>query len=825
MNHTEQTEQQNPEEPLGGPGNNGPVPGNGADDYGADKIKVLEGLEAVRKRPAMYIGSTGVAGLHHLVYEVVDNSIDEALAGYANEVNVTIHIDGSVTVVDNGRGIPVGMHESGKSAAEVVLTVLHAGGKFENSAYKVSGGLHGVGVSVVNALSETLEVEIWRDGQVYQQSYQRGTPNGPLEATGTTKRRGTKVTFKPDTQVFETVDFSFDTLAQRLRELAFLNGGVVITLADERDGKSHKFHYEGGIVSFVQHLNKNKAAVNEKPIFMRGDKDGIDVEIALQWNDGYAETVYSFANNINTHEGGTHLSGFRSALTRTINFYASKNNLTKDLKESITGDDIREGLTAVISVKIPHPQFEGQTKTKLGNTEVKGIVEAIVNDRLGAFLEENPNVARRVIGKAADAARAREAARKARDLVRRKGALDGSSLPGKLADCQERDPAQSELYIVEGESAGGSAKQGRDRRFQAILPLKGKILNVEKARFDKMLSSDEIKTMIAALGCGIGAEDFDVEKARYHRIIIMTDADVDGSHIRTLLLTFFYRQLPALIERGYVYIAQPPLFHVKRGKSLSYVKNERELEAFLVRRAAEARVVKLPAANREISGAELETLLQKVSAHQKLVDMVERRGHPREIVEALLAAGADREYFGDKDKLEQLCLALQTPTRSVTVERDEEHNRYLLQIEDRSSGYPRHHSIGVDFVTTAEYRTLLANRRDIPALDGDIIVSSTADAEEKTGDVHLRSLDELVDYFVTAGKKGITVGRYKGLGEMNPEQLWETTMNPAARTLLQVRAEDHTEADLMFTTLMGDQVEPRRKFIEDNALDVKNLDV
>src|SRR5581483_6538958 len=502
--------------------------------------------------------------------------------------------------------------------------------------------------------------------------------------------------------------------------------------------------------------------------------------------------------------------------TRTINAYAAKNNLAKDLKESVSGEDIREGLTAVVSVKIPRPQFEGQTKTKLGNTEVKGIVEAILNEKLGSFLEENPSIARRIVGKAIDAARAREAARKARDLVRRKGALDGSTLPGKLADCQERDPSLSELYIVEGESAGGSAKQGRDRRFQAILPLKGKILNVEKARFDKMLSSDEIKTMIAALGCGIGAEDFDVEKARYHRIII-TDADVDGSHIRTLLLTFFYRQLPALIERGYVYIAQPPLFHVKRGKSLSYVKNERELEAFLVRRAAEARVVKLPAANREISGAELETLLQKVSAHQKLVDMVERRGHPREIVEALLAAGADREYFGDKDKLEQLCLALQTPTRSVTVERDEEHNRYLLQIEDRSSGYPRHHSIGVDFVTTAEYRTLLANRRDIPALDGDIIVSSTADAEEKTGDVHLRSLDELVDYFVTAGKKGITVGRYKGLGEMNPEQLWETTMNPAARTLLQVRAEDHTEADLMFTTLMGDQVEPRRKFIEDNA--------
>jgi DNA gyrase subunit B len=852
------------------PSNNGQGNAEAENDYSADKIKVLEGLEAVRKRPAMYIGSTGPSGLHHLVYEVVDNSVDEALAGFCDQINVSIHIDGSVTVIDNGRGIPVDRHQSGKSAAEVVLTVLHAGGKFDNDSYKVSGGLHGVGVSVVNALSETLDLEIWRNGQVYQQSYERGKPLGELESTGTTKRRGTKVTFKPDTQIFETTDFSFDTLAQRLRELAFLNGGVLITLDDERDGKSHKFHYEGGIVSFVTHLNKSKAAVNEKPIYMEGEKDGISGEIALQWNDGYVETIYSFANNINTHEGGTHLSGFRSALTRTVNYYAGKNNLAKDLSESITGDDIREGLTAVISVKIPRPQFEGQTKTKLGNTEVKGIVEAIVNDKLGAFLEENPAIARRILTKAIDAARAREAARKARDLVRRKGALDSSALPGKLADCQERDPALSELYIVEGESAGGSAKQGRDRRFQAILPLKGKILNVEKARFDKMLGSDEIKTMIAALGCGIGGEDFDLSKLRYHRIIIMTDADVDGSHIRTLLLTFFYRQLPALIEKGYIYIAQPPLFRVKRGKSETYIKDERDLEAFLIKRSAEARVLKIPAAHTEISGSELEKLLQKMIAHQKLMTIVERRGHPREVVDALVAAGADREYFANKENLEGLARALTTQSRSVTVQRDEEHNRYLLHVENRSNGYARPDTIGVDFVTSAEYRALLANRREIPVLngsDGHVIVTSAKETQEEPetaletaspetaggpgtaggqgapgsaasapgtagspgkrpqADVTLRSLDELVDYFIAAGKKGLDVSRYKGLGEMNPDQLWETTMNPAVRTLLQVRAEDHTEADLMFTTLMGDQVEPRRKFIEENALDVKNLDV
>src|SRR6187401_2875646 len=633
---------QQPDDPTQAPAADAPATssgsngnGNGA-DYGAAQIKVLEGLEAVRKRPAMYIGSTGAPGLHHLVYEIVDNSIDEALAGFCDQVNVTVHIDNSVTVVDNGRGIPVDPMPDGRSAAEVVLTVLHAGGKFENDAYKVSGGLHGVGVSVVNALSERLDLEIWRNGHVYQQSYERGTPTGPLEVTGTTQKRGTKVTFKPDPQIFESSDYSFDTLAQRLRELAFLNGGIVITIDDERDGKTHRFQYDGGIVSFVEHLNKNKTIVHDKPIFMRGNKDGIDAEIALQWNDGYSELVFTFANNINTHEGGTHLSGFRAALTRTINNYAAKSSLAKDLKDaSISGDDIREGLTGVVSVKIPQPQFEGQTKTKLGNTEVKGIVEAIVNDKLGAFLEQNPAVAKKVVAKAVDAARAREAARKARDLVRRKGALDGSSLPGKLADCQERDPAHSELYIVEGESAGGSAKQGRDRRFQAILPIKGKILNVEKARFDKMLGHEEIRTMIAALGCGIGAEDFDLAKLRYHRIIVMTDADVDGSHIRTLLLTFFYRQMPALIDHGHIYIAQPPLYKLKKGKTEHYLKDEAELNAMLLKQALEDAELYGDPAQAPMVGSALETLARRWMEVAAILRRSSRR-YDQRVLEQLL---------------------------------------------------------------------------------------------------------------------------------------------------------------------------------------------
>ena len=833
-----------------------PVPSpDDPEEYRAERIKILEGLDAVRKRPAMYIGSTGVQGLHHLVYEVVDNSIDEALAGYCDTVRVTLHIDNSVTIADNGRGIPVDRHASGKSAAEVVLTVLHAGGKFDNESYKVSGGLHGVGVSVVNALSESLDLEIWRDGHVYRQQYERGRPVSELDVTGRTKRRGTKVTFKADDQVFETIEYSFDTLAHRLRELAFLNAGVRITLDDERTGKHHEFAYEGGIRSFVEFINKNKTLVNNTPIYMHGARDGVDVEIALQWNDGYADTVHAFANNINTQEGGTHLSGFRAALTRTINNYANRNNLARDLKESIGGDDIREGLVVVVSVKIPQPQFEGQTKTKLGNTEVKGIVEAIVNDRLGAYLEENPAVAKRIVNKAIDAARAREAARKARDLVRRKGALDSSALPGKLADCQERDPARSEIYIVEGESAGGSAKQGRDRRFQAILPIKGKILNVEKARFDKMLGSDEIKTMIAALGCGIGREDFDLSKLRYHRIVIMTDADVDGSHIRTLLLTFFYRQMRELIEHGHVFIAQPPLYRAKRGRSEQYIKDDRELEAYLIRRSSESRVVSVRGTGRTYSGGDLEDVLRKLMAFQRLLQVVERRGPSADVVMAVLSHGAlDGTFFTDRGRLDSISRELASDSRTVRVAEDEEHAAYRLVIDDRRNGFSRSHTVGVDFVEGAEFRALLGHYREISSLRGPLLVGTgrpapaadedggrdagsgdTTEGGEETAAVvgdspgerqtEIGSTDELVDHFIAAGKRGVAINRYKGLGEMNPDQLWTTTMNPENRTLLQVRAEDDAEADHMFTTLMGDQVEPRRKFIQDNALDVKNLDI
>src|SRR5712692_8251031 len=609
--------------------------------YGAEAIRVLEGLEAVRVRPAMYIGSTGESGLHHLVYEVVDNSVDEALAGFCTEISVAIHIDNSVTVVDNGRGIPVAEHPDvpGMSAAEVVLTKLHAGGKFDKKSYKVSGGLHGVGISVVNALSETLEVEIWRDKKVYRQSYQRGAPVTALENTGVTDRRGTKITFKPDGQIFETTSFSFDTLSQRLRELSFLNRGILIVLEDERDGKKNRFQYEGGIASFVEHLNRNKETLHPAPIFIEGIREGVQVEIALQWNDGYAENIYSFANNINTHDGGTHLIGFKSALTRTLNAFATSSGLVKDATEAFEGEDTREGLCAVISVKVPNPQFEGQTKGKLGNSEVKGIVESLINEKLSAYFEEHPSDSKRITLKVLEASRAREAARKARDLTRRKGALDGAGLPGKLAECQERNPEKCELYLVEGDSAGGSAKQGRDRTFQAILPLRGKILNVEKARLDKTLASEEIRNIIAALGTGVGADDFDVSKLRYSRIIIMCDADVDGSHIRTLLLTFFYRQMKELIERGHLYIAQPPLYKAKHGKSERYLKDEHALDKFLMERAVENRRVRL-ADVREIDGARLVRILEKLVSYGKLLEHVERRGIPRRLAELLLEGEA-----------------------------------------------------------------------------------------------------------------------------------------------------------------------------------------
>jgi DNA gyrase subunit B len=787
-------------------------------EYGAEAIRILEGLEAVRVRPAMYIGSTGESGLHHLVYEVVDNSVDEALAGFCTEIGVTIHIDNSVTVIDDGRGIPVGPHESGLDAAEVVLTKLHAGGKFDKGAYKVSGGLHGVGVSVVNALSEQLFVEIWRDGKVYRQSYARGLPQSRLEQTGTTDRRGTKVTFKPDAQIFETTTFSFDTLSQRLRELSFLNRGILITLEDERDNKKHRFQYDGGIRSFVEHLNRNKETLPEKPVEIGGEREGVGVEIALQWNDGYAENIHCYANNINTHDGGSHLAGFRGALTRSLNGYGLSAGLLKE-GEGFEGEDTREGLTAVISVKVPNPQFEGQTKAKLGNSEVKGIVESLMNERLSAFLEEHPQDAKRIASKILDASRAREAARKARDLTRRKGALDGAGLPGKLAECQERNPENCELYLVEGDSAGGSAKQGRDRAFQAVLPLRGKILNVEKARLDKTLASEEIRNMIAALGTGVGADDFDVAKLRYHRIIIMCDADVDGSHIRTLLLTFFYRQMKELIERGHLYIAQPPLYKVKHAKSITYLKDEHALDSFLLTRAAENRKVRL-ASGQEFEGARLAHLVGKMVVVQKLVERIEKRGVPRLLVDILLRGRVkDKEAFSDKERLIELIKPLRAAGSEAFLERDEEHGVFDVKLQTSGNGHPREVVVGDDFVASAEYRALYSAYEEIRELDQPPL--TVVDG----GETEIATREALVSHILTEGKKGMTISRYKGLGEMNADELWETTMDPATRTLLQVRLEDDEVAENIFTTLMGDAVEPRRLFIEENALNVRNLDI
>ncbi len=793
----------------------------GPDVYDASKIKVLEGLQAVRKRPAMYIGNTASGGLHHLVYEVVDNSIDESQAGFCDRIDVVIHLDNSVTVTDNGRGIPVDMHPTeGKPAAEVVMTVLHSGGKFDNDSYKVSGGLHGVGVSVVNALSEWLDLEIRRDGLVYGMRFERGKTATPFSQTGTTKNRGTKIHFRPDATVFEDVTFSFDTLSQRLRELAFLNEGVTITIQDERaENKRHEFAYKGGIVSFVEHLNKNKNPVHPKPIFVRGERDKVTAEIALQYNDGYNEIVFSFANSINTMEGGTHLSGFRSALTRTINTYAAKASSKEQV--ALSGEDVREGLTAIVSVKLMRPQFEGQTKTKLGNSEVKGIVEALVNEKLAAYFEENPGVARRILEKSLEALRAREAARKAKELTRRKGALDSGALPGKLADCQEEDPARCELFLVEGDSAGGSAKQGRDRRFQAILPLRGKILNVEKARFDKMLGSQEIRTIITALGTGIGEEDFDAAKLRYSRIILMTDADVDGSHIRTLLLTFFYRQMPLLVERGHLYIAQPPLYKVKKGKVEQYLANDDDLGRFLMTQAAEERVVKLPGRKRTLEGVELRNALERLVRFRQMTDLLARRGYEPALIDALLGQGL-REVvaFQNEDTLEKARAAVEAAGFIPgDLERDEEHGRYTFDVRRKGRGRAPVR-VGWDLVSTPEYRTAQALDQDLADLKAVPILVATNGGEHSVA-----GRFELLDHLMSEAKRGMTVQRYKGLGEMNPGQLWETTMNPETRRLLQVTVADAVEADEIFTVLMGDAVEPRRKFIEDNALSVRNLDI
>ena len=792
--------------------------------YGADQIKVLEGLEAVRKRPAMYIGSTSVDGLHHLVYEVVDNSIDEALAGYCTEVHVVIHGDDSVTVTDNGRGIPTEiMPKEGKAAAEIVLTKLHAGGKFDNDAYKVSGGLHGVGVSVVNALSEWLNLEIWRGGKGWVQSYERGAPKEDLRSTAQTDKRGTRVTFKPDFEIFEVTEYNFDTLSQRLRELAFLNKGLLITIEDERTEKRHDFHYTGGITSFVEHLNKNKTPLHDKVVYFHGLKDGIDLEIALQYNDGYQEQIFTFANNINTHEGGTHLIGFKAALTRTVNNYAVSNNLFKELKDNLSGDDVREGLVCVISVKLPQPQFEGQTKTKLGNSEVKGIVETLVNDGLGKFLEESPALAKRIIGKAVEAAPAREAARRARELVRRKGALDSMALPGKLADCQERSPELSEIFIVEGDSAGGSAKQGRDRRTQAILPIKGKILNVEKARYDKMLTHTEIAAMITALGTGIGTDDFDVTKLRYHKVIIMTDADVDGSHIRTLLLTFFYRQMVELIERGYVYIAQPPLFRVKKGKSEQYIKDERQMAQFLLKKATENLTVET-AKGQKLVGRDLTNFIEKLIEFNSLFLRVNRHIQDLRVLEHLLSVGAAAKGFlADPANVTGLVKKIESLGYRVEVSEDSEHGEQKVTYREGSQS-PR--AIAHLLLSGGEYQRLTGLHKAISETDqAPFIVRTEGQSEAKGVEARAAGRQQLIDHLMELGKKDLQINRYKGLGEMNPEQLWETTMDPEKRTLLQVHINDKVFTDAIFTILMGDAVEPRRQFIEANALEVKNLDI
>jgi DNA gyrase subunit B len=793
--------------------------------YTADNIKLLKGPDAVRKRPGMYIGDTDdISGLHHMVWEVVDNSVDEAQAGYAARIVVTVHTDNSVTVEDDGRGIPVDTHvETGRSAAEVIMCELHAGGKFDSDSYKVSGGLHGVGVSVVNFLSERLDLEIRRDGGVFEQEYHRGVPAAPLARVGNSRKTGTTVTFKPDAEIFSILEFHQDLLVQRLRELAFLNPGLVLGLNDERDGSRQEFAYKGGIAAFVDYLNRAKTVLHPKPIVLADETgDGESVDVALQWHDGYTENVLAFTNTVYNTDGGTHLSGFRAALTRTINTYAQANNLLKNVSEGLAGDDVREGLTAVISVKVHDPKFSSQTKDKLVSSHVKGWVESIVNTRLAEAFEENPTLARRIVAKCSDAARAREAARRARELTRRKGALESTSLPGKLADCQERDPALCELYLVEGDSAGGSAKQGRDRRFQAILPLRGKILNVEKARFDKILSSDAIRTLIQCLGTGIGSEDFDLAKLRYHKIIIMTDADVDGAHIRTLLLTLFFRHFKAVVERGYLYIAQPPLYKVAFKKDERYLKDDAELSAFLLERLSDGAVLTFSSTGKTLKDKDLRGAIRRLERTLDFLTRLDQRGWPREMVSAVLREGiARREHLGDPERLAAVVTALQDEGfDDAVVHDDEEHGTKRVQATSEKNGRRRSVELGYDLLRTYEYGQLCELHRahadfDHPpfhlAVNGD---STTFDAWE-----------ELVAKVYETARHGVSIQRYKGLGEMNPDQLWSTTMNPETRRLLQVRVEDAAAADELFTVLMGDAVEPRRDFIETNALEVVNLDV
>src|SRR5580698_7833156 len=800
-----------------------------AEVYDSSSIKVLEGLEAVRLRPAMYIGSTGENGLHHLVYEVVDNSVDEALAGYCDRIEVTILIDNSITVQDNGRGIPTGiMPEEGVSAAEVVMTRLHAGGKFDSKSYKVSGGLHGVGVSCVNALSETLHLEIWNDKFTWEQDYEKGAPKGPLTQTGKAKKTGTKITFKPDITIMDApAVFNYDTLAQRLRELAFLNKGLTITLTDERaePAKQHEFHYSGGIAEFIRHLNKGKAVLHDKPIYIEGERElpnggMLTMEVALQYNDGYSESIFSFANNINTVDGGSHLSGFRSALTRTINAYGQQAGLFKDVKENLTGDDVREGLTAVVSVKLPQPQFEGQTKGKL-NSDIQGFVVQLVNEKLGENFDKNPTVMKKIVSKAIDAARAREAARKARDLTRRKGALDSGGLPGKLSDCQEKDPERCELFLVEGESAGGTAKSGRDRRYQAILPLKGKILNVEKARYDKMLGHEEIRSMITAIGTGIGLTDFDAAKLRYHKIIIMTDADVDGSHIRTLLLTFFFRHMQELIKRGHVFVAQPPLYLIKKGKTQKYIKDDKEFTREILRRATENLTVEAKD-GAKLEGAELRAFLISLDEFQQISRRMERRLRDARVVEALSNVDFKvdtKADFQDEANLEPVVAALKAAKVEARLEREEEHEAWKVIYHDPTNA---ERGITVDLAMQPEFRRMRTIARQVSKFNRPpfkIVKEGKAEADTRPG------WRELLDQVKSEGTREVSIQRYKGLGEMNAEQLWATTMNAETRTLLKVDLHDLAETETIFSTLMGEDVESRRKFIEENALDVRNLDV